>query len=454
MFKISFLFILFVFTSIAVYLSNRFAIKLIGKYSHPLGALFFLKIFFTSAIGIMLVSGEYLDNNNNIIEGVKDASIINVTIAFLYSYLIFFLMIFLVFIISKKIDLQKYHTILRESELSKNVLFVYFMLVVMLIYSGYIFYMSNGNLPILLLISGEGSTAVNTLKALFLTDQMDIRIPYFDLLIKIIFPFSSLYILNLIYSQKLDNIKHLKILFYISLLLNLFYLTHDGQKAPFFILLIMIGFLYMYYHGIKTKIIILGLLALIGLQQFFVASFSITESSDTLMEDPFFQRLIIGQSEGMYYMDDWITPNTEYVKHAIPLINKFDTSLTKRADAELMIMKFGVTDIHVNMNTYYLGEAYSMFGVAGYILAPLVVSLSIIIYILIFLKLYKVDYLFFLPISIVFFFNIPITQAFYPFLFQKEAVIQFLMIGIFFSMYKIIIRLRNSEKNILNTRSI
>lgn len=33
MFKISFLFILFIFTFIGVYLSNRFSIKLIGKYS-------------------------------------------------------------------------------------------------------------------------------------------------------------------------------------------------------------------------------------------------------------------------------------------------------------------------------------------------------------------------------------------------------------------------------------
>jgi len=426
MFKISFLVFLVFFTAILVYLSNRYAIKLIGRNSHPIGGLFFLKLFLTSAIGIVLVIGEYYDNNYNMIEDINDDSLIIVTVAFFYSYLLFFILT----IFTKKIDLKKYHKL----NIDVNIKFIYSILFFMFIYNIYIYIMAGGNLPILLLLSGEGSTAVNTLKALFLTDQLAIRIPYIDLLVKLIFPFSSIYILNIIYTN--SDIKYLKILFGISIILNLFYLTHDGQKAPFFILLIMLGFLYTYHKGINKKIILLSFIALIGLQQLYVASFSITEKSSSIMKNPFFQRLFIGQSRGMYYMDDWIEPDIAYMKHAIPLIRKFDDRHTQRADAKLMIMKYGETDVHVNMNTYYLGEAYSMLGNIGYIIAPIIVTISLFIYLLIFNRLYRKDYIFFLPVSIVFFFSIPITQAFYPFIFQKEAIIQFLMIGVLYIIYK------------------
>lgn len=327
------------------------------------------------------------------------------------------------------------------------------MFLTMSIYCVYIIIKTEANLPILLLINGYDSMEVNILKAAFLNDKVGVRIPYFDFLIKILFPFSSLFIFNLMYSYTKTN--YLKILFIFSLILNIFYFTHDAQKAPFFMFLIMLGFLYMYYEGIRKRLIILGLITIISLFQFF-NTLIVSNETDRIFENAFFQRLIIGQNWGMYYIDDWINPNIEYIKSAIPLINKFDENHIKRADEELMIMKFGVTDVHVNMNTYYLGEAYSMFGVLGYIISPLIVVLSMVIYILIFLKLYRINYIFFLPVSVIFFFNIPITQAFYPFLFQKEAIIQFLAISILYMIYKFIIKVRtkNSEKNILNSRSI
>ena len=444
MFKLAFLFILFSITAIFIYLSKNYSLKLIGKHAHPIGLVFFVKLFLTSAIGIVLVMGEYYDNNHNIIEGVNDDSLIIVTVAFFYSYLLFFILT----IFTKKIDLKKYH----KPNIDANVKFICSILFLMFIYNVYIYIMAEGNLPIFLLLSGEGSIAVNTLKAFFLTDQLGIKIPYIDLLIKLIFPFSSIYILNIIYTN--SGIKYLKILFGISIILNLFYLTHDGQKAPFFILLIMLGFLSSYYKGISKKVILLGFIALIGLQQMYVVSHSITDKYSSIMENPFFNRLFIGQSRGMYYIDDWIEPDIVYMKHAIPLIHKFDDSDMQRADAKVMIMRFGKTDIHVNMNTYYLGEAYSMLGNAGYIIAPIIVTISLFIYLFIFNRLYRKDYIFFLPVSIVFFLNIPITQAFYPFIFQKEAIVQFLMIGVLYMIYKITKKrtIRLSPRKVFNEK--
>jgi hypothetical protein len=150
--------------------------------------------------------GEYLDNNYSMIEDVRNSTIYEVTFAFLYSYIIFFI----VLICFRKIDLREFHLTINKKGYSANIIFIYFLILFMILYLCYIIYITEGNLPIILFINGFDSMEVNILKASFLTDKFGIKIPYFDSFIKLLFPFSTLFILNLIYLYKAT--KHLIIL--------------------------------------------------------------------------------------------------------------------------------------------------------------------------------------------------------------------------------------------------
>jgi len=422
--------IYFLIIFITIKLFKHFGLIIFGKNMHPIGILIFFNIYLFSLAGVLIIYlGEFQSfiNLGNIILTEKTIN----TITFWYFYSVFILFFTLMFFVNYMKNFSISTPLVDEYKNSK---FIFLLIILKFIFIIILFsYIGFNNIPILNMINGD-VTMARILKKQIMDEVIPGHIPYVTNFFKFLFPFSTLYIFNIFLTIKSKNKKYI-ILLIMSFLFDILYYTYKVEKSPLFIFSLTLIFLYISHKGINKNVYFFG-----GILTFiFVVFYTLYMQADfnSFVIESILSRLFIGQNLGMYYIYQLIEPSSDYLLNGLPLINRF-MEVGEKADEVVMIKIFGESLTNVNMNTYYLGEAYSSMGEAGFLISPFIVSFWIMAFMLLFRYLIRINYFIFYPASFVIFSDLQMSQGFNFFLYGKWFLLPVVSILIIYYLYKLI----------------
>lgn len=413
-------------------------VKFVGQKSNPFGLFVAINFFLMSLPGIILVFSPYVDTILNVgMFSVSSSTIDYVTYSFFISLLIFIVMllgtsyIFNGFYIPSNLE-STFH----QKDAARRFIVISTTLSIIFLIALFLKIGIN-NIPILVSFSGDITTA-QILKAQLITGELSKLPETINQIFRILIPLTAYMAADQYYSN--NTIRKNKIFFILSFITAFIYYSYELQKAPVFVFIFGLMFIYTYHRGLSWKIfLILPLLvvALLGVNAFY---FDITDFDDLVfLVEKVSNRLFIMQNQGMYYIVEHITPSFDYLKNDAILSSYIFSEIPQRADATVMEIMYGYAESNVNMNTYFLGQAYSIAGTLGIVLGSMVIGFHLCSYLVIFKKLYKRNISFFMPLSVVFYlFFVPINQGFNSFLFGRNVIFFTVFSFIIYSLYSII----------------
>jgi len=219
-----------------------------------------------------------------------------------------------------------------------------------------------------------------------------------------------------------------------TFLLALIFFALDGHKSPAFLL--VIGMLLLISVR-KQKLIhhvniLIGLLVMISFYSLFASTISL---GDRNLLEVFAERLFYGQMSGTIFIMDRFAPDLELLKHGFIGASHIFDNLPRKADSIIMEEIYGISSTNVNMNSFFISEAFSWGGHFG-IWFSIIFMFLYVIAVLHFLKFvsgrcYEIYY----PLSASFFiFYFPILQGFNTFLYGRNLIffVVFSSIFVFF----------------------
>jgi hypothetical protein len=357
---------------------------------------------------------------------LKEDTISTVTFLFIYSIFILFLSIPL-------LKLCKFNQIapFRDGEtgrMNKTTLFLLLIVQFLFLMIGLIV-IGFDNIPILHLFRGDLMRA-QVLKAEILTGVIPSNIPYLGILFKLYILFLPAYLCNLLlFTRGREGIlpvklSILKAYFYLSFLITFVYLTHQAHKGPLVLYLLMLFSIKLFYRKFDVKLLFFVLCTFIVLILFFYFSYDISNIEGLFQL--FFNRAFLSQNFGMYLIYQWVEPDVNSAFHGIPFVKNFMV-LSARADEIVMVyLNGGHTDGNVNMNTFFLGEAYSAFGLVGAVIAPFLVVLVLLVTFAFYSFGARINSTIFFPLLYIhLFFFFPLNQTFNRIIYFTESAFVF-----------------------------
>ncbi|HEY1845577.1 MAG TPA: hypothetical protein VGH05_12055 [Buttiauxella sp.] len=143
-------------------------------------------------------------------------------------------------------------------------------------------------------------------------------------------------------------------------------------------------------------------------------------------------RFLLGQNQGFYHIVNSITPDAKYWLTNFYFIERLGV-IPARADVDVIPFLNYVAGLDiVNVNSYYLGEAWSMFGYYGFIISPVIVALAMFLFVKAIDILIGYSASFFIPYAIYIIPELRINQSFTYFLYGKDFVFRTILMFIIF----------------------
>jgi len=298
------------------------------------------------------------------------------------------------------------------------------------IYIAFLFARFHAAIPLVQLLFGSDfKTSLSLARDAHLTGS--ISIPYISKFFDFLNLFLPLFGLTLYLDKRLG-----KLFLLLAYVVSISYLSMDLQKAPAFILLLLSLFITVQKKGLKIRHLLLFFVSATAL----VSMFSIFMSKS--IGDMFLyllDRPIFGQVQGMYYMFQYYAPSFDAFFTKFYFSN-FISSITSIApDVYIIDYVYPGAKHIVNVNTYFIGEAWAYGGPMGIIYFSILVGIIFFVYAILF-SLFsafhtRVSYI----ISFIFFATIPINQSLQFVVFQKYFLylIIFFVIPLFMLFYVI-----------------
>jgi hypothetical protein len=429
----------FILVGIILISFTRVRLKIFGKMSNPFGFFIIINFFLISLPGVLIVySGQYGTLLNEGVFSVDRSVIDTVTYAYLYSVAVIFLSTMLASVIFSGFDVN--HTALFSLEKEPPLLmFGLVSTVVSIIYLAVLFNkIGINNIPMYWAIIGDLPQAA-TLKAGLIRGDIVKISESANQFFKILIPLTSYILFNRILSRQSSY--RYKAIFFVSVFVAFGFYSYELHKAPFMLFLLGLIFLYMTHRGLRKRIIFFILLVFILLVIINMIYFEIDWNNLNLALEKVFTRLIIMQNQGMYFIVDMIEPDLERLKNGMLFGSYIFDDIPQRADAIVMESLYGSVESNVNMNTYFLGEAYSSMGLIGLAVSPFIIATQLIVYLVLFKILIRRHYDFFFPLSlVVFIFFIPINQNFNSFLYLRNFTFVVVFSSLIFVLYYFLIK--------------
>jgi len=277
--------------------------------------------------------------------------------------------------------------------------------------------------PLFYLIAGNAEMAYNA-RIDIQTNPQSYYLPYISNIISLLSVF-QFYFVFYIYSFSSRRGKRALFLLFISFVLAVIECLYETQKAPIvFLFLGVVFILYLRNQAIMKLIFMFSIVAImVVILQAYVIDANLYDAFNTSLD-----RFIFGQNQGFYHIINSIKPDEKYWFSSFYFIERLGIS-PSRADVDVIpyINIYKNVDV-VNVNSYYLGEAWSMFGYYGLIFSPIVVGFSSAFFIKVIDLLIGCGKIFFIPFLIYIVPEFRINQAFNYFLFGKEFVFKLLMV--------------------------
>ncbi|MEL0609337.1 hypothetical protein [Vibrio echinoideorum] len=395
---------------------RKLKLNLVGKGAHPIGLFIILQIFIFSFPGVIAVS--FLSYDSFRYEVIEDIKKFEIGIWYLYSIIVilFFLFLFIYFfkvksfkpklgIIDKHFDYVLLSKVMVLLALAFLILKIYF----------------QGETPLLLLFKGQPVEAY-LLRVEMQRNSSSIRVPYIDTFIELLFVYQFLFVVYLSFI----GVRLKFLLKGISFFIALYALTYDLQKAPFAILLLVVSFMALSIRGNFSQFLRLLFLVAITLFGFY---FFIMDMDTTIILERILERAFLAQNQGFYHIINSIEPNEKYLFHGFYMINKFGV-YPERADVDIIPLIYGSNTDIVNSNSYFLGQAWSMFGYWGLVFSPIIVSISVFAYIKLFDVLIASFPVVFIPYAFYILPSMQLNQSLSYFLWGRQFVLDFISIAV------------------------
>ncbi|MEQ5075465.1 O-antigen polymerase [Providencia alcalifaciens] len=414
---------------------NKLGLCSLGPNAHPFFFAIYFKFFiscvpvvfllFSSELESILTSKEYGVSYESLVDGVTYIIICTIILSFI---LFIFRILFGRLYLNYNLD----NNTVSFSQFAFFLLILQISWLILLILSG-------DAKPIYYLLTNN-SIAANDYKAMLIRGEVGSKMPIISYIPKYLFTFCPFFFYLLKCSRKTSSLY-----FYISILLSSFYFLMSGHKAPLFIFLLF--FILMKYRKSKIRVHIhIPLLALITFScaYLFLLNFNYLESPEKLKYGihQFLERLFISQSQGLFYILEYIQPNVNYSYNWLPFSSIFIDNIST-ADSDVVRILFPDSQSYVNMNSIFIAEAYSVFGSIGILLSSIWVGIFISFFAYKFRDLSNKDPFFFTPLAYAFFINLPISQNFTFFISPKET----LVFIIFFSILHLIFNALKKSKS-------
>ncbi|GKV76993.1 hypothetical protein PEC106568_21670 [Pectobacterium carotovorum subsp. carotovorum] len=407
-------------------------VQLTGDKTHPIALFFIIQFCIFSLPGVIIIS--FFGHDSPRYWGINTDLKFEIGLWYIYSIVIFiiitlfFLKLFNVRFYDKFVSRE-----LNFNSIEKKINIILFISILSL---GLNLFFSKTP-PLFYLIKGDVEMAYSA-RFDMQTNPQDYYLPYISNFVSLLLTYQFYFICYCyVFSNKKSSF--FKICLLISFIISAINCLYETQKAP--LIYLLLGGVFIFYlkrQKINKLIISFFTIAIIAtLLQSFVVDVGFFDAIDSSAD-----RFLLGQNQGFYHIINSVTPDEKYWFSGFYFIERLGIT-TSRADVDIVsyLDFYKGTDV-VNVNSYYLGEAWSMFGYYGLIFSPFIVAISFSLFIKIIDFLIGVNSVFFLPYAIYLIPEFRINQSFNYFLYGKEFVFKLIMVFFIISIVTFFAKIR------------
>lgn len=385
-----------------------------GALAHPFSLFVILQFCILSIPGVVIIS--FLGYQSNRYAGIDPQMNHTIGYWYIYSFLIYFSFLF---VLMKYSGCSWYNKYIAKEIVSDDYHKVFYLVIAFAIALFIIKVSLSKVSPLWYLLLGDANKAYQV--------RVDMQLNHDKYYLPIVSKFISQYLIYQFYfclyyflfiKQKS---KSLFVLLSISFFLACIESLYDTQKAP--LIFLLVGAIFIIYLKKKNFLKITFPLVLIFIILIILQSFVGGSDLNTGVKHAI-DRFILGQNQGFYHIINSIVPDQKYWFNGFYFINQFGIDVS-RADVDVLPFTIYKNSSIVNVNSYYLGEAWSMFGTVGLVISPFIVSLVSFLYIKIIDLFIGNEPLFTIPFMIYFIPSMNIQQSFNYFLYSKAFLLSF-----------------------------
>ncbi|NUW63194.1 hypothetical protein HUZ94_06295 [Cronobacter sakazakii] len=403
---------------------RKIGINLSGDKIHPFALSVIIQFCIFSLPGVIIIS--FLGYSSARYYGISDANRLSIGLWYVYSLIVYFLTFFILAGCFKIKNYNKYAGI--PVRYVNNIVYIRVALLLSIVFLAVKLFFSK-KAPIFYLLEGDFSGAYAARVDIQTNPQL-YYIPYFSNLISLLLIFQFYFIFYFyIFADK----KSWRMTFFtvISFCIAATECLYETQKAP--IIFLMFGALFIVYLRkstiMKIAVPVGGVAFIVILLQAIVSGSGLEDGFNSAAD-----RFLLGQNQGFYHIINSIIPDSKYWYTNFYFIERFGIQ-PARADVDVIPYLNYVAGLDiVNVNSYYLGEAWSMLGYGGLIIAPFIVAAAMFAFVKCLDVLIGFNPLFFIPYSIYIIPELRINQSFTYFLYGKDFVFRTLMMFVLFAL--------------------
>lgn len=419
--------ILLVFVLLVYRLFLFFNFPIFGKGAHPLGLLFIIQFAVFSLPGVLFVS--FLGFESFRYEGIKENQMVLIGLWYIYSLVIF---VFLLPLFLTFFKVRNYHEnfAVPKDDFNYDLICKIFVILSFVVIFFHIMYLPE--VPLLQAIQGDAIQAYRT-RVELQSNPDKYNIPYVSNLMFIFLYFQAIFVY---YCWRIKgNISGIYVA--LSLLCAAYSVSYDIQKYKLVVLMVSLLFLDVSITGkIKDKIFKASII-LVVLVQMYIVTMGVSENTLLAIID----RAFLAQNQGFYHMINSIEPSENYWWDGFYFIKRLGIH-PSRPDVDVVHYIYGYYAPVVNVNSYYLGQAWAMYGYIGLALSPIIVSISVALFIKIIDIMIGFFPMFYIPYTFVFVPTIKVNQSFSYFLFGKEFLTDMILFSFLFLITYVISRVK------------
>lgn len=388
-----------------------------GRKTHPFSLFVLIQFCLLSFPGVIMVS--FLGYDSPRYSGISGDTRFYIGLWYFYSVFIFFITLYFLFSVSK---VKFYSRNIGASITYKNNIgYVMILVCLAILFLGLKIFLSR-KAPIYYLLSGD-ATAAYAARVDIQTNPQDYYLPYISNIVSLLSIY-QFYFIYYFYNFSDRKTITLRLVTVISFFIASFEVLYETQKAPFIFLLLGVFFIgYLKRQKIKKLVISLSLiLCCVVVLQSVVNNSNMLEGLNSSAD-----RFLLGQNQGFYHIINSIAPDSKYWFNGFYFIERLDEK-PPRADVDVIpyLNIYSNSNI-VNVNSYYLGEAWSMFGYYGLVFSPIIVAFVVFFFIKFLDMLIQYKPIFFIPYSIYVIPEFRLNQSFTYFLYAKDYIFKLLM---------------------------
>ncbi|MFM1703589.1 hypothetical protein ACJ5ZS_21665 [Aeromonas salmonicida] len=411
-------------------------VALWGSGAHPIGLFYIIQIFIFSMPGVLMIS--FMGVQSIRYDGISGPKLLEIGGWYFYALMI---MSFVLCVSFRIFNISSYNTAIRNinkfyvnNYWSGAVVLIWFCLICTLI-QFFLFEKPS----VYYLFKGDALVAYQSR-----VDMQTNPSKYYPPFIRTFLVFINIYqsyITLFIYKGLVNRSKKHGIYLLVSIVIAIYHSFYETQKAPFIMLIMgLIFIMQLYTKSTKNTI---GYIAFLFVISILTTSVIMDLDINSAIEGVF-DRVLLGQNQGFYHIINVISPNEKYLFQDFYFAESLGIKVA-RADIDVLPYIYGDRDDVVNVNSFFLGQAWSMFGLLGLIMSPFIVGIVIAMIIKIIDVLISYDRVIFVPFMIYMIPSLSVNQSFTQFLYGKYFIINFVYVILVFVLFKLCISLNKGN---------